>query len=81
MIQIQLICARLSRQETVNIVLKSVVLQASACNNAALSFYESCGYQRQSLHAGYYGRVIYIFVFLMGLIDRAKTLFLCDCRW
>ena len=37
--------------------LKSVVLQTSAANLAALKFYEVCGYQRQSLKVGYYGGV------------------------
>lgn len=58
MIQIKLICARLSMQEGMKIVLKSVVLQTSARNSAALKFYEKCGYQRQGLQAGYYGKVI-----------------------
>lgn len=58
MVQIQLICVRLSQQEGVKVVLKSIVLQANARNTIALRFYEECGYQRQSLQTGYYGRVI-----------------------
>lgn len=47
----------MSRQKGRSIVLRSVVLQASARNLAALKFYEVCGYQRQGLLTGYYGRV------------------------
>lgn len=62
MTQIKLVCARLSRQEGVNIPLKSVVLQTSARNAAALKLYEKCGYQPQGLQTGYYGRVIKLFM-------------------
>jgi len=57
MVQIQLICVRLSQQEGVKVILKSIVLQASVHNTIALRFYEECGYQRQGLQTGYYGRV------------------------
>ena len=50
-------CARLSTQLGQRVLLKSVVLQTSAHNLAALKFYEGCGYQRQGLKAGYYGGV------------------------
>jgi ribosomal protein S18 acetylase RimI-like enzyme len=56
-LQIRAICMQISRQKGRNIVLKSVVLQTSARNFAALKFYEVCGYQRQELLAGYYGGV------------------------
>ena len=57
MLQIRTICARLSTQLGQRIMLKSIVLQTSAHNPAALKFYEGCGYQRQGLKSGYYGGV------------------------
>lgn len=56
-LQIRTVCARLSSQTGQRIHLKSVVLQTSSRNLAALKFYEGCGYQRQGLKAGYYGGV------------------------
>jgi ribosomal protein S18 acetylase RimI-like enzyme len=56
--QIRLVCARLSKQKGQNILLKSVVLQTSARNLAALKFYEVCGYKRQATKTGYYGGVV-----------------------
>ena len=58
LLQIRTICIRLSKQNGQNIVLKSVELQTNARNLPALKFYEGCGYQRQALKAGYYGRVL-----------------------
>jgi len=54
-LQIRAICVRISKQRGQHMTLKSVVLQTSAANLAALKFYEVCGYQRQSLKVGYYG--------------------------
>ena len=61
LIQIRTICARLSKQKGLSVVLTSVVLQTSAKNLVALKFYEVCGYQRQALKAGYYGVVRFSF--------------------
>ena len=60
--------------------LKSVVLQTSAANLAALKFYEVCGYQRQSLKVGYYGGV-YISSIERAYDYRAKMQFQCDFLW
>jgi len=53
-------------------VLKSVVLQTSARNLAAINFYEMCGYKRQALKVGYYGGV---FVLRRSLLISGKG---CD---
>ena len=74
MIQIRAVCARLSTQNRQNIVLKSIILQASSRNLSALKFYEGCGYQRQALKAGYYGGVLLLLS--RNANDRGKTLFL-----
>jgi len=78
LIQIRVICARLSKQNGQSIVLTSVVLQTSSKNLVALKFYEVCGYQRQALKTGYYGGVH--FHFLNNTYGRGKMLFRCDFR-
>jgi ribosomal protein S18 acetylase RimI-like enzyme len=55
--QVQAVCAKLSAQNGLEVVLKAVILQTSARNLSALKFYEECGYQRQGLKTGYYGGV------------------------
>ena len=65
-------CDRLSEQKGPNVVLKSVILQTSARNLAALKFYEDCGYQRLGLKSGYYGGV---FISKDQVNDREKMLF------
>jgi ribosomal protein S18 acetylase RimI-like enzyme len=59
-LQIKTICAGLSLQIGQRVTLKSIILQTSSRNTAALKFYEVCGYQRQGLKMGYYGGVPYL---------------------